>query len=165
MNNGDINYEKIEDVALDVIEQYGIQKPVVNAFDIAKKSGIQVLEVDMSESYPDVAGFYNEKEKTIYVAKDDVPQRKLFTVAHELGHVFLRHPNYSVLYRLPKEDGEHSLEERAANAFAAKLLMPDYMLRDYLEKYNLSRGAYREMAKIFGVPMTAMKYTLQYLKG
>jgi len=162
--NKEINYDQIEDKALDVLEASGIAKPVVNAVAIADKNGIQVKEIEMPTSYDDVAGFYNEKEKTIYVAKDDKSTRKLFTVAHELGHIFLGHKNYSVLLRIPKEDTLYSKEEKEANAFAAHLLMPSFLLKEYLEKYHLGRSNYREMAELFGVPLTAMKVQLEYLR-
>src|SRR3989344_8208271 len=112
--NKEINYDQIEDKALDVLEASGIAKPVVNAVAIADKNGIQVKEIDMPISYDDVAGFYNEKEKTIYVARDDKPTRKLFTVAHELGHFFLGHKNYSVLLRIPKEGSNYPKVEKEA---------------------------------------------------
>ncbi len=156
---------KIEGMTLDVLDEAGIEKPVVNAVEIARKQGISVKEIEMPEGYSDVAGFYNKGEKTIYVAKDDKPVRKLFTVAHELGHYFLGHENYSVLLRIPKADAIYPKEEKEANIFAADLLMPEFMMQEYLKKYNFSHSDYVEMSKIFGVPIQAMKNQLEYIKS
>ncbi len=53
--------------------------------------------------------FYNDKEKNIY--------RTNWTIAHELGHIFLGH----------KSDGNR--EQREANRFAAELLIPEPAVR------------------------------------
>lgn len=159
-----INHQFIEGQALDVLERYNISEPVVNVVKIAKESGLGVEEIAMPERYSDVAGFYDDKKKTIYINKDDSPVRKQFSVAHELGHIFLGHKNYSVLFRVPHEKALYSKEEREANSFAAHLLMPDFMVKEYLKKYNLTKTDYARMAKIFGVPNSAMKHTLEYLR-
>lgn len=158
----DIDYNKIEDLTLDILETNQVTDPVVDAVAIAERNGIQVKEIEMPTSYEDVAGFYNEKEKTIYVAKDDKPTRKLFTVAHELGHALLEHKNYSVLLRIPNERTSYTRVEKEANAFASHLLMPNFMLKEYLEKYHFTGSNYKEMADIFGVPIKAMKVQLEY---
>ena len=156
---------RIERIAWDVLDNAGIEEPVVNAVEIAKKQNISVKEIEMPKEYSDVAGFYSEEEKIIYVAKDDKPVRKLFTVAHELGHYFLGHKNYSVLLRIPKADAVYSKEEKEANIFAADLLMPEFMVKEYLKKYDFSHSDYVKMSEIFGVPIQAMKNQLEYIKS
>ena len=161
----DINHDEIEDKALEVLEACGVNKPVVNAVEIAERNRISVKEIEMPGSYSDVAGFYNEAERTIYVAKDDKPTRQLFTVAHELGHYFLQHKNYSVLLRITNERAQYSNQESEANSFAAHLLMPEFLIREYMDKYNFGRSNYKEMAEIFGVPIIAMKSRFEYLRS
>jgi len=160
----DIDHKEIEIRALRVLDAYNITEPVVDVTKIAKGEGIEIKEIKMPSEYSKVAGFYDKQKRTIYIEESDTPQRKLFSIAHELGHYFLDHKNYTVLFRIPKEDMEYPKEESAANSFAAHLLMPEFMLEDYLKKYNLSRSDYKIMAKIFGVPISSMKLTLEYLK-
>ncbi len=155
----------IENKALEVLEQYNITEPVVDVVKIAEKSSISVKEIAMPKEYGDVAAFYDEAKKTIYVEVEDKPWRKLFSIAHELGHVFLGHRRFDVLFRIPNERGAYSKEEKEANIFAANLLMPEFMVRKYLEKYNLTRGDYDKMAKIFGVSYSGMKVTLERLQS
>ncbi len=159
------NHDHLEIKALEVLEAYGITKPVVNVSAIAKKEGYAIKEIKMPVGSENVAGFYDRDRKTIYINAEDAPDKKLFSIAHELGHIFLEHPTYGVLYRIPKKGTEeYPIQESEANSFAAYLLMPRFMVREYLEKYRLSRNDYRTMAEIFGVPMSAMKYQLEYLK-
>jgi len=159
-----INQDKIEISALKVLEANDITEPVVDVAKIAKSEGIEIKEINMPKDYESVAGFYDKKAKVIYIEKNDSPERKLFSIAHELGHVFLNHQHATVLYRITREEGQYPQEESEANSFAAHLLMPDFMVRDYLERFNLSKSDYRVMASIFGVPMSSMKHTLEWLK-
>lgn len=155
--------DSIEQEALRLLENYNITKPVVNAVDVAQKMGITVAEVSMPPAYKDVAGFYNKDSKTIYVAAEDSATRKLFTVAHEIGHVLLGHENYSVIFRMPRQDAIYPSEEKESNIFAADFLMPEFMLREYMEKYNLTTDDYKRLATIFGVPISSMKHQLKHL--
>lgn len=64
--------------------------------------------------------------------------RRNFTLAHELGHIYLGH----------RSDGED--EEREANCFAAQLLVPDVLLRRYIAR-ALRPVTGAEIAGCFGV--------------
>jgi Zn-dependent peptidase ImmA (M78 family) len=160
----EIDQKQIENKALQILEAYDINKPVVDVAKIADGEGIKIKEINMPSEYKNVAGFYDKSSKIIYIEASDSPKRKLFSVAHELGHVFLGHQHTTVLYRITREDGEYSTEEKEANSFAAHLLMPDFMLRECMKKYNLYRSDYKIMADIFGVPISSMQYTLDFLK-
>ena len=159
-----IDQKDIENKALRVLEDYKIEKPVVDVAKIAKALGIEIKEINMPKGYEEVAGFYDKQNKIIYVEKNDPPQRKLFSIAHELGHVFLGHQHATVLYRITREDQKYPKEESEANSFAAHLLMPDHMIHYYMDRYALTKSDYQKLANIFGVPVSSMKYTLERLK-
>ncbi len=158
-----IDYFTIENKALEILDTYGFTEPVINVAKIAKENKIEIEEVKMPEKYSGVAGFYNEKENIIYINTDDVPARKQFTIAHELGHIFLGHRNYGVLFRITHENAMYSKDEKEANSFAANLLMPEFMIIEYLKKYDFTKVDYMKMSKIFGVPIAAMKWRLERL--
>ncbi|MDD3531113.1 MAG: ImmA/IrrE family metallo-endopeptidase [Candidatus Pacebacteria bacterium] len=164
LGHDDINHAEIAEKADAILDKFGITEPVVDAVRIANGLGFKVKEITMPPRYFDVAGFYNNKDKTIYVQASDKPWRKLFTVAHEIGHNVLGHKNYEVLFRVQNKDQRYSEVEREANSFAASLLMPNWMLNRYLDAYGLTKKDYREMAKIFGVSEKAMEPILLYLK-
>ncbi len=160
----EVNHRDIEYKALRVLDAYGINEPVVNVAKIAEGEGIKIKEIEMPKEYGGVAGFYDQKSKTIYVEANDPPKRKLFSIAHELGHIVLGHQHATVQFRITHDDANYSKEEKEANSFAQHLLMPDFMLRQYLQKFNLGKSDYVTMAKMFGVPITAMIHTLGRLK-
>jgi Zn-dependent peptidase ImmA (M78 family) len=151
-----VDHKQIETEALRVLEAHKITEPVVDVRKIAKGEGYEIKEIRMPTGYENVAGFHDSDQKIIYIAANDAP--------HELGHIFMAHPNYSVLFRIPKNDTQYPQEEQEANSFAAHLLMPRFMVQKYLDKYNLSRSDYKVMASIFGVPMSSMQHTLTFLK-
>jgi len=159
-----IDQKSIENKALQVLEDYKIEKPVVDVAQIAKGLGIEIKEIDMPKGYEEIAGFYDKNTKTIYLERSDTPQRKLFSVAHELGHVFLGHQHATVLYRITREDQKYPKEESEANSFAAHLLMPEHMIYYYMDRYGLLRSDYDTLARIFGVPKSSMKHALERLK-
>jgi hypothetical protein len=69
--------------------------------------------------------------------------RRRFSIAHELGHLFLHpggevvHVDRDTIFHLRRRDSESAKgtdpEEREANAFAAELLMPETFLQRDLE--------------------------------
>lgn len=79
------------------------------------------------------------QEKIILVRQDDAPvTRKLFSIAHEIGH-FVLHNHNKERYRLDmknvnKLDDDQMIEEQEANAFAAELLMPYNEVKEMLLK-------------------------------
>lgn len=155
-----LNHNKLANKALAILERYEINEPVVDLLKIAEGEKIGVKEIVLPY---DVAGFLNKRDNTIYVNKEDPDWRKMFSVAHELGHYFLEHKNYEAIYRHTKVDQNYAVEEQEANSFAIHLLAPEFMLKKYLIKYGLTTNDYEPMAKIFGVSMSAMQNALSYL--
>lgn len=135
--------------------------PSVPVIEIAEQNGVNVLFSDMGKYREEIAGFCDFKSARIYVNKDDIPTRQMFTIAHELGHwilhkeAFLANPEkYPVLPRFQRTD-ESNAFEREANAFASNLLVPDKLLAPV-------RGApVSALADVFGVSRTMMEIRLK----
>jgi Zn-dependent peptidase ImmA (M78 family) len=84
--------------------------------------------------------------------------RKRFTLAHEIAHRALDHhgvkfSNTDVYLQISHED--HT-EERAANQFAAELLMPLVLIRREWHQYSVE-----EMSRRYLVSQEAMFYRLR----
>ena len=70
------------------------------------------------------------QNRKIIIVNDNVPKGRVrFSVAHELGHYFLKHGPValSILNYRPRP----TYQEVDANAFASELLMPKPMLNTY----------------------------------
>lgn len=90
---------------------------------------------------------------------EEISYRNRFTIAHELGHVLLGHVNEGNPRERDTTFGNYNPVERAANIFAAELVMPEMKVKE------LFRGAssVQQLSEIFGVSNAAMSYRLQNL--
>lgn len=124
---------------------------------ILQKFGIKAYSTTFSK--PEVSGAFSRAEKLIYLDETDPYTRKLFTLAHELGHYFLHsNQDYDVLYR-ERRPHEHLNQEKEANEFAAELLMPESTIRLY---WPIAESI-QQLAEIFSVSYSAMEYRLRNL--
>ena len=154
--------------ARDVIDEYYGSENVVLPIDvigIANAHGINVYRANFhGDIKDDIFGFIEKDSDTtsIYVNAQNAPTRRRFTIAHELGHYFLRHEGNDELKYLDLRSTKSTPEEIAANQFAAELLIPESELR---KEYNkLLFPTVEALAKIFNVSKQAMKYRLSNLR-
>ncbi len=100
----------------------------------------------------------------IAVRREDPPRRRRFTAAHELGHVLLtHHDTFHVDLTAaegvpPNYNWKH---ERAANEFAAALLMPAVLLREDIS--NMIQVSTHALAERYDVSEQAMSIRLTAL--
>jgi Zn-dependent peptidase ImmA (M78 family) len=154
---------QLETLAEFKLEQHGFDTVPVNPVTIAEGEGIRVFNADFASE--DVSGLIrkNKDEIAIYVKNSEMRTRKRFTVAHELGHLFLH---------LTDQDGnfvdgdvqlfrgvERSWKETEANQYAAALLMP----RKWVVKHRASGYTTEELAELFDVSPSAMEFRLGHL--
>lgn len=156
----------IQQAADDVITGNDIVAPVVNVFDIAAREGISIKRRAFPLDKKNISGFYFEPEKTIYLNMQESAERQAFTVAHELGHYFLKHkPNEYGMHQRQAvyQEGKGALE-RDADSFAANLLMPEKLVRQEIKKYPfLNSNSASLLAMRFGVSPSAMAHRLKNL--
>lgn len=86
----------------------------------------------------------------IYISKSKPPKRKRFSIAHELGHLFL-HMGYLIRPEIWEKEDEYkdsvyyrygyNKEELEANEFAGAFLMPEQEFRK-IAKQHLEHGYY-----------------------
>lgn len=104
---------------------------------------------------------------TIYVPSTTSSVRDQFTIAHELGHLFLHYPLVAKCFpgqgmkatrHVDDADTDLQRAEWEANWFAAGFLMPQELFKDKLELYN--RNLTR-VASFFGVSERAAEIRAQ----
>lgn len=80
----------------------------------------------------------DEKSKRlILVNADDPIEKRLFTIAHELGHFFLHcndQSNFYERYHKENDDPIMKIAENQADYFAANLLLPSFIFVPYIYK-------------------------------
>lgn len=156
-----------------LLQRYKITKPPVDVERLAKQEGLRVVEEQLES---EISGMlYREGGRAvILINQNDVPVRKRFSVAHELGHYHL-HTSSSVFVdrRVRFRDSNSSQgtikEEIEANSFAAELLMPEtFVLQEAMRlrgrRFTLSdEELIGELADIFEVSRQAMEVRLANL--
>jgi IrrE N-terminal-like domain len=110
------------------------------------------------EELDGISGLLYPEERQIYVNASDLPARRRFTIAHELGHWVcqcLEGRGAPVMCRAEDVSlGSDRAVERVANVFAAELLMPEPAIR---ERFTTSIEASAEQ---FSVSPEAMAWRL-----
>jgi len=159
-----------------LVKRLRISNPPVPVDRIAQELGLSVVYMNLGA---DVSGllFSNGDSSCIAVQEGDHPNRRRFTIAHEIGHHYLRHQfeagehvhvdhgNY-ISHRGPRSSTGVDPKEIEANQFAATLLMPSEMIlrkvaairSEHLLDYHVS-----QLAESFGVSEQAMTIRLSGL--
>ncbi|MGD9153861.1 MAG: ImmA/IrrE family metallo-endopeptidase [Gammaproteobacteria bacterium] len=98
--------------------------------------GYKLFKFSPSEKTKDISGAVYHNKKAIYINDNDAICRQFFTIAHEIGHIFLYDENENVVdYRSDLNIGS-SEKELESNFFAANLLMPEDAFRTKWEEYK-----------------------------
>lgn len=131
---------------------------------------IDELGIDVVETYFDShSGKYDADTKKMYINILESLQRQRFTKSHELGHFVLEHEGISEREQTPVANAK----ERAANQFAAELLMPQKLIIKAIDRMAIDYSMTWEeldtlsdeviiayLAEKLNVSNPAMKYRL-----
>jgi Zn-dependent peptidase ImmA (M78 family) len=157
-------------------EAFGCVRPPVDVERIAKRLGLKVVDFDLGE---DISGLLISKgdSTVIAVQENDHPNRKRFTIAHEIGHYHLRHQfepgehvhvdrGHLIMPRNSRSSEGTDRKEIEANQFAACLLMPSKLLMRSIKALkvgSLCDDHVEELANEFEVSEQAMTIRLSTL--
>lgn len=162
----------IDQILQSEIEEILAQYRGFSPIDLAEHLGIKIQFIKDQDSALAGAIKMFPEGTVIFVNDQDNERRKLFTIAHELGHFFLHSDdvkNGIVSYRNSAHYQKyHSCEkkrEEVANHFAAEMLMPRetfvaYFIKNSDTPFNI---LVKEMADFFFVNEAAIKIRLSYL--
>jgi Zn-dependent peptidase ImmA (M78 family) len=155
------DYRRAEREAIRMLNEAGVYEPPVNPVSIAKSVGVEVKFVNFAGASEGVSGLFDPQKNEILVNRSEPGVRQIFTIAHEIGHKVLheewaKSEAYRVLWRDQRQQTNDRFEQEA-NAFAANLLMPRQMVKQF-RNLPLDR-----MAKIFAISESFASNRLQYL--
>lgn len=150
-----------------LLEDHGIHKPPVPVEKIAENLG---LEIRCAPLQGDLYGALIRSDHEMYIGVNSLnhPNRRRFTIAHELGH-FVLHKGIKVHidkgFRVNWRDDESSQavsdEEMEANRFAAEILMPiQFLTRDIEALRGVGQETVTLLARKYRVSSQAMKIRL-----
>lgn len=153
--------------ARDVIRKYELHSLPINVEELCDLLGIRLQYVDFSgierKVGKEISGAIQKRgEKyTILVNEDDPDVRARFTIAHELGHYYLHMKDDSRQF-VTSFRRDKSPRERAADKFAAELLMPKKLVEREYRKMVIPVSD--TLAKKFNVSKPAMRIRLEGLE-
>ena len=182
---------QIENIVNEVLQKYVVKGGAHKQFQkIIKMEKIKFKEVN-SANYNFVGAFTKGNNNQLYIMVNKNignEGRRNFTIAHELGHYFLKHRlKINAFYCLDNEILEdNTLQdniENEANYFATCLLMPEDKItkafkamlcnskkvynNEYLEVTNRNYGVWKKIStdliKRYGVSEQALRYRLKRL--
>jgi Zn-dependent peptidase ImmA (M78 family) len=145
------NYKFARDKAKQILRQHKINSVPTDLQIICERLGLEFVELDDPNESD---GAVLEMEGGLRVAMLNRAKpfvRARFTLAHELGHIFLNHDKREFYDpEVAREWGEDAPEnakpakEREADAFASELLIPMEQLKKY-------QGDLRDLDKLTGI--------------
>jgi Zn-dependent peptidase ImmA (M78 family) len=162
----------IEEKAESLLAKMGINEAPVDPVKCAKYLNIDVQKADMDS---DISGLFVIKDNMAHIrynASEKNSKRRRFTIAHELGHYVLhksipfileKGKSEKVMFRDANSSTGEVHREREANAFAASLLMPKYLINKEINKLDNSSDIVASLAKKFNVSNDAMTFRLANL--
>lgn len=140
--------------------------PEDGLLDILKKIGVKVFQASFGDKSQEISGaVYRGNPETneqpqILVNVNEPKERKVFTIAHELGHYILHKTDK---YRIDKynylSNTQEAKDETEANYFAASLLMPKDKFISVLNQTSDMKAT----AKYFGVSEAAVSIRLKWI--
>jgi len=158
----------IEEKIRKLLRKNQVMKPPVPVDLIAKSVGIGIREAPTGTN---ISGALVRSKGTVFIAVNNAhhPNRRRFTIAHELAHYHLNHAgtdyhvdgDFTINLRDQTSAEATNVDEIQANAFAAELLMPkDFLLRDLTDLLPLDDEKVRKLARKYQVSEQAMRIRL-----
>jgi Zn-dependent peptidase ImmA (M78 family) len=140
----------------------------VPVWRIPEKLGYTMYDFAVNEDNEHVSGAVLYDKKQILLNPKENARRRIFTLAHEIGHIVLEHRAGNDRMVDTRSDLVFPLKrtkEYEANEFAGELLMPEEEFRkEWNEKKGLSlTDRVGHMTKEFGVSFSAVTVRLEVL--
>jgi Zn-dependent peptidase ImmA (M78 family) len=172
-----LSVEKIERRARQLLKEAGIEKPPIDVRALARFLKATLRPVSADE---DISGAIVREGSRITIGVNAAhhPNRKRFTIAHELGHLVLHDAAVQVDHRFTQVVSRDEIQlaalrsrisseavdprEIEANRFAAALLMPVDFLEASLEAHKLPLRD-KDIARLateYSVSVKAMTFRL-----
>ena len=155
----DISTIDTSDKLLEFAHRKEITTSPLDVYRIAQELGISVKDKKFENEKEDLSGVLYKESKTgkwmILLNVSHHPNRKRYTIAHELGHWCLHKHQRSLFEdKIFFRGGESTKPEWQANDFASEILIPE---RDFREKISSGITEVEKLARDFQVSTIALR--------
>lgn len=134
MGSSGQTYADMQLLAVERLEALGLAQPPINIYAALQREGVLVDERAFSNF--GLAGCYMDEPPilpSVAINSRHDPKKKRFTAAHEYKH-HLADRTLGELLCYESSDSQGTVVEKAANAFAARFLLPEVMVRDVVRQ-------------------------------
>lgn len=156
MSDIDFKLLEAERLASKTIDEFGICSPEhIRIRDIAFAKGAMVVEQRLTRAAASIVKVGNHS--TIRIPPTDTPERKRFSIAHELGHLLMDHVE-SIQKVCSNDDMMNwyqSTQETQANFFASELILPSMLVSRRCDIENINLEPIKQIATDFRASLTA----------
>lgn len=166
-------YNKAENEAYKLLEQFNIVKPAIPIEKVVKGLGLSLVPYELGSEVSGMLILDDDTNGLISYNISHNINRQRFTIAHELGHYVMHRKterlfidkDFIVKYRSNKQyDTIEMQQEQQANAFAAAILMPINLVLEELKKAKFKKleeaDLIDQLSALFNVSTLAMTYRL-----
>ena len=149
---------QIEEITINLLNRHNYIDDMVDIADIVRQQNYNVFIDDLDSN---ISGYVDHDNKEVVLNKNETPERRRFTLAHELGHIILNSNN-----RIQHRDNilnnqldiyANDDKEVEANYFAGCILMPRNV---FIREFNSIKGdidyKIQKLAYYFGVSKLAV---------
>lgn len=158
------NYKFARDMAIQVLRKYSLTEVPTNLVKVFNNLGLKYIELNDPEDLDGAIIEIEGKPKIAVLNKAKPITRQRFTLAHELGHIFLEHKKRDIYDAEAAREAEEDLNlsikkpprEVEADVFASELLIPYAQLKRYHSEIN----EVDKLAKVFVVSREAMSLAI-----
>lgn len=164
MNKHEEKKTLINALSEDILNMFDISVPIKDIDAVVEQLGGKVVQ-----GSSDSVQRNGDRFKIIVRPFKDENQRK-FTIANELGHLFL-HMGYKIddrIWNKQKDGADYQVndvsQEWLANEFASALLMPKNKYKEIMDQYTMDAFVdTKKIADYFGVSVSAASSRGQFL--
>ena len=158
-----LSYERkqeVEKIAVNLLNTNNYVDDMVDIAYIVRKQGYEVFIDDDLED--DISGFVDHNNKEVVLNANETPERRRFTLAHELGHIILNANDNQIQHTDNITNNQLDIyasepNEVEANYFAGCILMPKNV---FIREFNSIKGdidyKIQKLAYYFGVSKLAV---------
>lgn len=166
----------VEQRTVDLLKAHNLLKQAVDLDALAEALDISVKYQSLQDGFSAFL-LIKDGKPTAFVNSDHHPNRRRFSLAHEIGHFVLHHrqakqdhlfldKSLTLYTRKDHHTSENYKMEREANEFAASLLMPQELIEKYVAKHELNIEDEFDVSRLalaFGVSEQALQIRLSHL--